>query len=128
MGEKGLSIEECVRRAQKYITKQGACLLLFDVKGFSDMSIYLRTKRFNKMVRDLNKTFSDYLPINSLAILTPEKGFRVGRGDSGLAGICSAEIIPKIVEYQKAKYPELPLYWSVAKDGWDDEGFKKIGI
>lgn len=124
---KGLSIEECVDKAREYITDQGICLLLFDVKGSRKVKDRNNLQnRLKIMIQDLNFRFSDYFPENSLAspILgasTNEKGFQVLLGDGSWAGINHADIIPEICDYQKTNYPDIPVYWGVAKDGFDDE-------
>jgi len=125
---KGLSIEECIKRADELISKNGVCLLLWDVKGsrnFEDVN-GLSIQLF-KMMEDLNKKFSEYFPKNTLATrVREEKGFWGPLGDGAWAGINSSKIIPEIIEYQKQKYPLIPLYWGIAEDGWDEEGLKVV--
>jgi hypothetical protein len=120
---KGLSVEDCVNEAEKLISKNGICLLLFDVKksrNFEDVN-GLSIQLF-KMMKDINKKFYDYFPKNSLATLTRvEKGFEGLLGDGSWAGINSSKIIPEIISYQKENYSNIPLYWGVAEDGWDEE-------
>lgn len=129
--EKGLSVEECVRRAEGLIEQNGMCLLLLDMKDsrtrFPD-TIVCREK-LTEIVTDLNHYFAEYLPPNSLASLSyrDENGFRIFSGDSAMAGINSSEVIPRIILYQETNYPEAPFYWSVAEDGYDNEGFSHIG-
>jgi hypothetical protein len=125
---KGVSIEECVRKARKYIKEQGICLLLFDVK---DSRKYKNRESLRKllceMTERLNYKFAKYFPENDLRCANKkEKGFEFLFSDSSLAGINSAEIIPEIVNYQKREYSEVTLHWNVAKDGWDDEGIEII--
>lgn len=123
--KKGLTIDECVKKARKYIKKYGACLLWFDVVGsrrFSDPH-WLR-HRLETMMKDVNSKFSDYFLETDLAIAgRVEKGFQTLRpgDDSSWAGINNAEIIPEIIEYQKEKYSDIPVYWGVAKDGYAGE-------
>ena len=80
---KGLSIEECIKRADELISKNGVCLLLWDVKGsrnFEDVN-GLSIQLF-KMMEDLNKKFSEYFPKNTLATMTREEvGFWGPLGD-----------------------------------------------
>jgi hypothetical protein len=124
--EKGLTIEQCVDKAEGYISKQGICLLLFDVKGstnFSDKTYLINC--LQAMMQDLNSQFGDYFPENTLAnSITSEKGFNFLLGDASWTGINSSKAIPEIVTYQKQNYPNIPLYWGVAEDGFDKEGVK----
>jgi len=125
---KGLTVEECVKKARKYIKKYEMCLLWFDVvrsRDFPDATKLVY--RLKAMMKDLNYKFSDYLPKNNLAVMIrTEKGFsRLFRFDSSYAAINNAEIILEIVKYQKEQYPDIPLWWGIAKDGykkedWDD--------
>ncbi len=120
--KKGLTVGRCVNRARRYISKYGVCLLWFDVVGSTKFperqKLYYRMKA---MMRDLNSKFSDYFPKNDLDIIGKiEKGFEIlWRGDESCAGINDAEIIREIIKYQKEKYPDMPLYWGVAKDGYE---------
>jgi len=120
---KGLTVEECVKKARKYIKKYGTCLLWFDVvrsRDFSDTTKLVM--RLKVMMQDLNHKFGKYFPKNNLAVIfRTEKGFQVLHGDCSWAGINNAEIIPEIIRYQKEKYPDIPLWWGVAKDGYKDE-------
>lgn len=128
--KQGLSIEECVRRAEKFIELRGMCLLLLDMKESRTIVPEYKGRRdkLTEIVTDLNQSFADYFPQNDLAVLSRiESGFRIFRGDSAMAGINSSDIIPEIIQYQEKNYPEAPLYWSVAEDGYDDEGFSHIG-
>ncbi len=110
--KKGLTIEECVRRAEKFIGSQSVCLLLYDIKGSRNFEV-------NEFIQK-----SKYMPKNDLDFRGIfKKGFQIYRGDGAVAGINSAEIIPEIVNYQKKMFPDVQLYWSVAKDGFDKEGY-----
>ena len=76
------------------------------------------------MKESLNTKFSEYMPENDLDFKTIfKKGFQIQGGDAAVAGINSAEIIPEIVNYQKEMFPDVPVYWSVARDGFDKEGY-----
>jgi len=135
--KKGLTIDECVKRAEKFIDSQGVCLLFYDIKGSGKMcdrenikgSLNLTAEEFVQKIEDmkesLNTKFSKYMPKNNLRYKGKkfEKGFQIYRCDSASAGINSAEIIPGIVNYQKEMFPDLPLYWSVAKDLFDRDGW-----
>jgi hypothetical protein len=125
---KGMPIEECVNRAEKFISKNKICLLLFDVKnsgGFAD-----KQKLFYdlfEMEKDFNKRFDKYLPENKLANPSrKEKGFSFALGDGSWAGINSKEAVKEIIDYQRENYPDIPLYWSIAKDRFDEEGIEIV--
>ena len=119
--KKGMPIGECVKKAEKIISEKGICLLLFDVinsRECEDRSGLNR--RINRFMEEINYTFGEYLPENRLA--TPERrerGFQTLLGDGSWAGINSAEAIPAISDYQKEHFPDLLLYWAVAKNGYD---------
>ena len=125
---KGLSIENCVNKAEKLISEYGICLLLFDVKGSSNFKDSNRLiKQLFEMMKDLNTKFSDYLPKNKLATLTrEERGFECLLGDGSWAGINSSEAVKKIAKYQEENYPHIPLYWGIAKDGFDDKNLRVV--
>ncbi len=127
--KKGLTAEECVKKARKYIEKYGICLLVFDVVGSRySLDPNQLTKELKLMMQSLNRKFYRYFPKNDLAVRSQfEKGFeRIFRGDCACAGINNAEIIPKIIAYQKEKYPDIPLYWAVAKDGYTKKDWEVI--
>jgi len=128
-----LTIEQCVEKAQKCIeeNEKGVCLLLYDVVGAKTlpMTTEERLARLDEMDEDLNKRFSDYFPENNLSLVSRrDKGFKIPiwLGDGNWAGINSAEIIPEMIGYQKEHYPDIPLEWGIAKDGWDEEGLSLI--
>ena len=125
---KGSSIDECVAKAEQFIKKKGICLLLFDVQ----YSRYVQDRQklqeeLMTMIKDINSRFDKYFPENYLATPTRlEKGFEVLLGDGAGAGISSAEVILQIVKYQQENYPHIPLYWDVARDGFDTENTEII--
>jgi len=136
--KRSMRVGNCVAKARKYIDEQGMCLLLFDVEGsrnFPDRD-ELQTK-LHAMVRDLNSKFRDYFPENSL-LGVPERiekgvlfyridrGFEFVGGDGGAAGINNPDIIPEICKYQKTKYPDIPVYWGVARDWYDKKGMSLV--
>ena len=122
--KKGLTIDECVRRAKEFIDDQGVCLLIYDIKGSRNFEINEFVKKRLEMKERLNNKFSKNMPENDLDFRTIfKKGFQIQRGDAAVAGINSAEIIPEIVNYQKEMFPDVPLYWSVAKNGFDKKGY-----
>ena len=127
MVKKGMSLVECVKYADEFISENGECLLLFDVNGFRKMNIPECYVEMERMMKDFNDRFSEYFPENRLATPTrKEKGFEILVGDSSWAGINSSEVIPKIIEYQRRIYSNIPLYWGVAKDGFDNERLKLV--
>ena len=119
---KGLPPKQCTARAEQILQEQDLCLLLFDVKDSKNIKDL--NKKLHVMIEDIYLTFEEYLPRNDLGV--PQdfiKGFRIFRGDSGYAAINSIDAISEIQKYQKEKYPEIELYWGIAKDGLDDNGF-----
>lgn len=46
--------------------------------------------------------------------------------DGSWAGINNAEVIPKIIDYQRTEYFDVPLYWGVARDGYDARGTRIV--
>jgi len=123
--EKGLSIDDCIEKAKEYIDTNGTCLFLFDVKGSKKLDPHEMFYTLRTMMADLNDKFAPYLPENDLAVYDrKETGFVFLLGDASWAGINSADVIRPIVEYQQKHYPGLPLYWGVARDGYDREGTK----
>ncbi len=123
-----MSLETCVSKAKEFISENKVCLLLFDMVGSSKIKDKKGlVNRLSSMMKDLNETFKDYFPEHELAVYTrKERGFPFLLGDGSWTGINSAEIIPKIIEYQKKNYPDIPLYWAVARDGYDKENVKIV--
>lgn len=123
---KGMSVDECVRNAEVFISRHGLCLLIFDVRGssgFEDKNSLI--SRLHLMMDDLNERFYGYFPENNLAVYSRrEQGFQFLFGDASWAGINSSDVIPDIIKYQKEKYPDIPLYWGVARNGYDEENTK----
>ena len=121
---KGSTLEKCVEKAEKYIDEKGICLLLFDVKNSKKYSRDRYKEMFDTMkllMEDINKKFSDYLPLNSLRIYDANDiGFVMVKGDSACAGVNSHIAVEEIIKYQKEKYPYFELWWEVAEDGWDE--------
>ena len=126
--DKGLSIDECVRRAHAILKEQPAYLLLYDVDGSRHYKEGING-HLHALNEDLNKAFAAYLPSSDLRVHGEfDQGFRIIRGDSGVGALDEASIIPSIAEYQRREHPHLTLHWSVARDGYDDEGFSHIGL
>jgi len=126
---KGLSIDECVRRAEKLIAQQGICVLAMDVKGSYEhlqSNAELFSERLYHLVSDLNSRFREYLPENKIITCDEEQGFKRIRGDQIIGGVNSAKAVKLIYDYLTENYADLPMYWSIAKDGWDDEGFSHV--
>lgn len=126
--EKGLSIEACIKKAEKLINKNGMCLFLLDVKGSKNYTPRQELQnRLEIIVQELNKEFDSYLPDNTLATITrKEKGFGSILGDAIWSGINDCNVIPKIANYLTQNYSDISFYLGVAKDGWDSEGLKLI--
>ena len=128
---KGFSIDECVEKAARYISENGSCLLLFDVIGSRKYDTYetrnTLQQRIFAMAKDINSRFDRYFPLSNInCICDYEKGFEKILGDGSWAAINDASVIPEIIQYQKTHYPDVPLYWGVAIDGFDDEGMKLV--
>jgi len=126
--KKGMTLDECLIKAEKFISENEKCLLLFDVVNSKTSS---NRNQLNKdlqiMMSDLNQKFENYFPEHDLAVYNrTEKGFTYLLGDGSWTGINSVEIIPKIIEYQKINFPFILLYWSVAKNGYDEENLKIV--
>lgn len=119
---KGMSVDKCVEKAQGLIKKNGVCLLLFDVENSGKVKNRRRLNEIlERMMADLNYKFYDYMPKHELATYQRrEKGFQILLGDASWAGINSSEIIPEIIKYQREKYPQIPLHWGVAENGYDE--------
>ncbi|MDD5012517.1 MAG: hypothetical protein PHQ66_02640 [Candidatus Nanoarchaeia archaeon] len=116
-----MSLEECVEKARKFVFEYGSCLLFFDVKGSRN---FKDRQKLNDdlliMMEDLNGKFSESFQKNNLAVQSKrEKGFATLLGDGSWAGITSPAIVEEIINYQKREYPEIQLYWGVAKDGME---------
>lgn len=126
--KQGLSLDKCVEKAKEYIKQQGICLLLFDVcnsRNYSDRQKL--SAQLQKMMAEINREFSEYFPINNLAVLVrQEKGFQCLLGDGSWAGINSEQVIPLIWKFQEENYPDIHLYWAVARDGFDNENLRIV--
>ena len=126
--EKGISIEQCISKAENYIKENGMCLFLFDVKNSRNYPNRQELQeKLNKIIYNLNYEFDQYFPENNLAThIRTEKGFYSLLGDGSWVGINNAEVIPKITEYLKENCSEVSFHYNVAKDGWDDKAMKTI--
>jgi|WetSurMetagenome_2_1015567.scaffolds.fasta_scaffold211033_2 hypothetical protein len=120
--EKGISTEECLAKAKKYISENGICLFLFDVQDsakFEDRQA-LQTQLFD-LINELNLNFDKNFPENNLATQSrQEKGFSNLLGDGSWVAINDFKVILMIVEYIQNNYPNISFYYDVAKDGYDD--------
>lgn len=113
------------QKASELIAKNGVCLFIMDIVESTnygtggDPEVF---RLFHSFLEELNKTFPEYLPENTLAIgpSRSEQGFQGGLGDAAWAGINDASVIPKIVALKESAYPELNVYYGVAEDGWDE--------
>lgn len=127
---KGISVEECVKKAESLIKKNGTCLFLFDVKGSKKYSIEGRQKlqyQLIDMITGINTEFDEYFPQNNLALLVEEeKGFNSLLGDGSWVGINNSAVIPKITDYIKKNYSNIEFHFNVAKDGFDEKALKTV--
>ncbi|MDD4106470.1 MAG: hypothetical protein PHX84_00805 [Candidatus Shapirobacteria bacterium] len=126
--QKGVSIEECIKKADKYIKNNGSCLFLFDVKG---SRIHPNRQQLQEQLIDLmanlNSEFEQYLPENNLMISPRfEKGFSSILGDASWAGINNSEVIVKIVDFIHQKMPTVEFHFDVAQHGFDSPNLKII--
>ena len=127
--EKGISIEQCVLKAEKYIKEKGECLFLFDVKGSKKYPTPERQELQEKLfqiIHELNNNFGQYFPENNLRTLVYKDIGPQLIGDGSIVGINNADVIPKIIEYLKENCPEVSFHYNVARDGWDDEAMRTI--
>ena len=128
--EKGITIDECVKKAQDLIDKNGICLFLFDVKGSKKYSTEDRQKlqiELINLIKDMNIEFDDYFPKNNLATVTrEEKGFYLLLGDGSLVAINNSEVIPKITDFINQKLPNVSFHYNVACDGYDQKAMTTI--
>lgn len=128
--EKGISVEQCVLKARKYINEQGVCLFAYDVKGSKSYSKEERQQLQKKLIETKNELmnkFGEYFPTNTLRCLVEEDtGPTIVGGDGCLIGINNAEVIPKITDYLKENCPEIFFHYNVAKDGWDEDGIRTV--
>lgn len=125
-----LTLDQCVKKAQGLIKKNGTCLFLFDVKNSKKYSIEDRQKlqfQLKKMITDMNVEFDEYFPKNNLATKTrEEKGFYNLIGDGSLVGINSSDVIPKMVEFIHQKLPSVSFHFNIARDGYDQKAMKTV--
>ena len=126
--KKGMSLEECIEFANEFIAEQGKCLLLFDVVNSRNLKDRkLLNRKLKMMMGNLNQKFNNYFPEHDLAVYGRlEKGFQFLLGDGSWTAINSTRIISEIIEYQKNTYPNIPLYWGVSKNGYDEENIKIV--
>lgn len=123
--EKGISIETCIEKADKYIEENGACLFVLDLKNSRSRTATL--ERLDNLLDDLNVMFDEYLPQNQLrTAIDTDRGFMRVLGDGVLAGITDARVIPETAEYIQEHYEDLSFYYNVAVDGYDKEGTRTI--
>lgn len=121
-----LSVEQCVESADKLIAEYGECLFLVDIINATDNKKEMRTELYKMLkafTEEVNELFSEYLPPNNLAVGTyrTETGFYYFLGDGTWAGINDSAVISKIIQFKNDFYPDLPLHYGVAKDGWAKE-------
>ena len=126
--QKGITIDECIKKADKYIKSYGSCLLLFDVK---DSKKYPNRRELRdqliSLTTELNFEFKDYFPENDWAVkCRMEKGFTYLYGDGSWAGINNSEAIIKITNYINQKMPSTKFNFDVARDGYDSPDLKII--
>lgn len=126
--KKGVSIDECVKKADKYIKSNGSCLFLFDVKNSKKHPNRQQLQeQLIELMATLNSEFEQYLPKNNLMVsVKDEKGFSNLLGDASWAGINNSEAIMKIVDFIYQKMPLVQFYFDVAQHGFDSPNLKVI--
>lgn len=126
--QKGVSVEECVKKANKFIKNSGSCLFLFDVKNSKKHpNRQLLQEQLTQLITNLNSEFEQYLPENNLMVsIRSEKGFSYLFGDGSWAGINNSEAIIKIVDFVHQKMPSVEFYFDVAQHGFDSSNLKII--
>ena len=125
--EKGVTLEKCIKKADKYIKSKGFCLFIFDIK---DSKKYLNRQELQNQIfnltAELNTEFDEYFQKNKYVNGKEEKGFVTIIGDSSLACINNSEAITKISDYISQKMPSIQFYFDVARDAFDREALKLI--
>jgi len=126
--EKGVSVEECVRKADKFIKTNGSCLFLFDIK---DSKKHPNRQQLQDdligLMTSLNSEFEQFLPENNLMVsVRTEKGFSNLLGDASWACINNSGVILKIVDFIHQKMPSVQFYFDVAQHGFDSQNLKII--
>lgn len=122
---KGLSIEQCVERAERILEVSSLCLFQIDlVDSRMDVMGYEHA-RMQGFIGSVNATFAARLPVYSIARYgVAEQGMAgLVRGDEAYVGVDSPNLIVDIVDFKEIEYPELKLHYGVAVDGWDKDGF-----
>ncbi len=126
--QKGVSVDECIKKADKYINQNGSCLFLFDVKDsrVNPNRQQLQEQLINLMAV-LNTEFEQYLPENNLMVsVRQEKGFSSLFGDGSWAGINNSQVIEKIIDFIHQKMPSVEFYFDVAQHGYDSPNLKIV--
>jgi hypothetical protein len=118
---KGMNLEECTQKAENYISKNGLCLLGFDLVNSRDYDSKQMVLSLIELRKDLNSKFKKYFIKNKLRNGGDvDYGFVCVRGDSSCAGINSSLAVRDISNYVAEKYKKLRFYWAIGKDGWDE--------
>lgn len=119
--DKGSSVEDCLTKANEFISKNGLCLFLFDVKGSKKYKNHqMFQEELLSLITSLNLEFEQYFPENNLMVATrTEQGFSHLFGDGSWAAINHPEAVERIIEYIHQKMPLTEFYFDVAQDGFD---------
>jgi len=121
-----LTIDQCIIRADRYITANGMCLFLMDVVGsmqrVQEQRVILRQQLLTAK-RNMNEFFAEYFPTNNLATQAREEtGFEIGLGDGMWAGINNIVVIPLVIDHMNKNFPDIKFHYGVARDGYDRRG------
>jgi hypothetical protein len=126
--KKGVSVDECIKKADKYISTNGSCLFLFDIK---DSKKHPNRQQLQEdllnLMTSLNSEFEQFLPENNLMVsVRTEKGFSNLLGDASWACINNSGVILKIVDFIHQKMPSVQFYFDIAQHGLDSQNLKII--
>jgi|TARA_B100002003_G_C14135459_1_gene546051 hypothetical protein len=124
---KGSTLEQCVEKAEKYISQNGVCVLVYDVKNSSSkddlQSIYITLDKINE---DLNVRFAKFIPNEPFGYDCQGHGFQSYMGDSAFSAVNSTSGIKEIIEYTHQSYPDIEFHWEIAKDYWDKKAIRML--
>lgn len=127
--EKGISIGDCIEKAQVLIDRNGLCLFLVDIKESKNLSVQSRQdvyKAFSTVLQEIETQDAAYLPAHqAIAGIRTDQGFyRIG--DAAIAGINHTQVITDTAESLRLGLPDVAFHYNVAIDGFDDEAIRTI--
>lgn len=115
----GLTIEECVGRAERFIEMNGRCYLAMDVIGSSRMDTDLFYEKIAQVEKEINENFMQYfLGDVHWGRSAGMKGyFEICRGDKLGTYVNSAEAVEELINFYEKNYSDFPARWAVGKEG-----------